>query len=196
MPGLDGSIAVRRPVDGVQANPRKGIIAARRSVLTSQCAKANERRMGVSTTTCSKPCSSGRGIRRAGVQKKPSAADCLGGMRLPASTICFKPETVGSRVLALSRRVMRRIERLYRLALRQSASLIVGPNQRSQRSLREISNPPISAVQISPQALSESLQFLWRLDARGDHIPKLIALAREDILTQLVVLQFVSCRLS
>ena len=69
-------------------------------------------------------------------------------------------------------------------------------NQRSQRSLREISNPPISAVQILLQALSEGLQFLWRLDARGDHIPKLIALAREDILTQFVVLQFISCRLS
>jgi hypothetical protein len=42
----------------------------------------------------------------------------------------------------------------------------------------------------------ETLQFLWRLDARGDHIPQLIALACKDILAQLVVLQFVSCRLS
>ena len=92
--------------------------------------------------------------------------------------------------------MVRRVERLYRVAIRQSASFIVAPNQRSQRPLREISNPPISAVQISLQALSESLQFLWRLDARGHHIPKLIALAREDILTQFVVLQFVSCRLS
>ena len=56
-------------------------------------------------------------------------------------------------------------------------------------------NPPISAVQISLKALNESLQFLWRLDARGDHIPKLIALAGEDILAQFIVLQFISCRL-
>jgi hypothetical protein len=56
-------------------------------------------------------------------------------------------------------------------------------NQSSQCSLREVSNPPISAVQISLQAISESLQFLWRLDAPGDHIPKLIALACEDALT-------------
>ena len=83
----------------------------------------------------------------------------------------------------------------YRRALRQSASFIVLPNQRSQPSLRKISNPPISAVQIALQALGESLQFLWSLNARGDHISKLIALAREDIFTQLVVLQFVSCRL-
>jgi hypothetical protein len=52
---------------------------------------------------------------------------------------------------------------------------MVAASQRSQRSLREVSNPPIPAVQISLQALSESLQFLWSLDARGDHIPKLIA---------------------
>jgi hypothetical protein len=63
--------------------------------------------------------------------------------------------------------VMRRVERLYRVALRQSASFMFAPNQRSQRSLREVSNPPIPAVQISLQALSESMQFLWRLDARG-----------------------------
>jgi hypothetical protein len=53
--------------------------------------------------------------------------------------------------------MVRRVERLYRVALRQSASFLVAPNQRSQRSLSEISNPPISAVQISLQALSESL---------------------------------------
>jgi hypothetical protein len=92
--------------------------------------------------------------------------------------------------------MVRRVERLYRGTLRQSASFIVLPNQRSQPSLRKISNPPISAVQISLQAVGESLQFLWSLDAGGDHIPKLIALAREDILTQFVVLQLVSCRLS
>ena len=41
----------------------------------------------------------------------------------------------------------------------------------------------------------ETLQFLWRLDARGDHIPKLIALAGEDIFAEFVVLQFISFRL-
>ena len=52
-------------------------------------------------------------------------------------------------------------------------------NQSSQGPLRKISNPPISAVQISLKALSESLQLLWRVDARGDHIPELIALYRD-----------------
>src|SRR5262249_48265683 len=96
-----------------------------------------------------------------------------------------------SGILAI--RVMRRCPAARLDSPRRS---LLPPNQRSQRSLREVSNPPISAVQISLQALSETLQFLWRLDARGDHIPKLIALACKDILTQLVVLQFVSCRLS
>jgi hypothetical protein len=60
---------------------------------------------------------------------------------------------------------------------------------------RKISNPPISAVQISLKALNDSLLFFWCLDARGDHIPKLVALASEDIRPQFLVLQFVSCLL-
>ena len=45
------------------------------------------------------------------------------------------------------------------------------------------------------QPFSESLQLLWRMDARGDHIPELIALACEDIFAEFIVLQFTSCSL-
>jgi hypothetical protein len=103
---------------------------------------------------------------------------------------------IGAIVCALHPLLPPQPERFRRPRWSPITLLQASTNQRSQPSLRKISNPPIPAVQISLQALSESLQFLWRLDARGDHIPKLIALAREDILTQCVVLEFVSCRLS
>jgi hypothetical protein len=35
------------------------------------------------------------------------------------------------------------------------------------------------------------LNFLWCLNAVGDHIPKLIALAGEDIFAEFIVLQFI-----
>src|SRR5947209_18811620 len=64
---------------------------------------------------------------------------------------------------------------------RRCASRSRAANQSSQGPLRQIANPSISAVQISLKALSESLQLLWRINAPGDHIPELIAVAREDI---------------
>ena len=58
---------------------------------------------------------------------------------------------------------------------RRCASRSRVANQSRKGPLRKISNPPISAVQISLKALSEGLQLLWRIDARGDPIPELIA---------------------
>jgi hypothetical protein len=57
----------------------------------------------------------------------------------------------------------------------------------AQRPPREISNPLISTVQILLKALNESLLFTWRLDIRGDYVPKLVALAGVDIFSQLLV---------
>ena len=68
---------------------------------------------------------------------------------------------------------------------------IVAFHQLSQGPPGEISNPPISAVQVSLEALSKSLQLLRRLDVRC-HIPELIAFAGEDVFAQLVVLQLIS----
>ena len=69
-----------------------------------------------------------------------------------------------------------------------SLTWLPAPFQRTQRPPREISNPLISAVQISLKALNESLLFTWRLDTRGDYVPQLVALAGVDIFSQFLVL--------
>ena len=63
--------------------------------------------------------------------------------------------------------------------------MVARPLQRTQRPPREISNPLISAVQISLKALNESLLFTWRLYTRGEYVPQLVALAGVDIFSQL-----------
>lgn len=60
---------------------------------------------------------------------------------------------------------------------------------------RQRSDYPISALHIALQALDIRLSFLWRVDARRDDIPELVALAGQNVLTKVLVFQFICHRL-